>query len=305
MNIDLIKQFEILHNYYKTIKDKGRTIAYSKAITSLRLVDFKIVNIQQLSDIRNIGKKIIDKIKEYLDTGKIDEVEKIKGFEKDKNILETIWGIGPVKAEKLKKMGIDTIEKLKKHENLLTKGQKIGLRYYEDLATPVARDKITVLYMIIVLFLNKHFGKDTYKIAIAGSYRRGAKQSGDIDCLISSDKFNLREVVDLLIEKRIITDTLSIRNEKFMGIVHCPSGGQHIRLDIEFVPKTEWGSALLYFTGSKNFNMYIRSLAKKSGMTLNEHGLYHIYSGKRVLYSPSEKDILEKLGLRYVFPENR
>ena len=140
---------------------------------------------------------------------------------------------------------------------------------------------------------------------IAGSYRRGAKESGDIDCLISSNVFELKDVVDLLKRKKIITDVLSMRKEKFMGIVHCPGGGLYMRLDIEFVPEDEWGTALLYFTGSKGFNVHMRAEAKRKGLLLNEHGLYNMRSGQKIIDYPSEEEVFEKLKMKYVRPEMR
>lgn len=315
MNKDLVDQFVALQNYYRTQDDKGRTIAYSKAVAALRLVDKKITNTNQLKSIRGIGPKVIEKIKEYLDTGKISaaetakkELQKEKKVSKEEKILaelETVWGIGPVKARKLYNEGIRSIKDLYKHTDLLTEQQKIGLKYQEDLQRKVPREMITSLYVIMRTYLDKKFGRGTYDMEIAGSYRRGSKESGDIDCLLSSKIFSLKEAVELFCKKNIVTDVLSMRNEKFMGVVHCPSGGLHIRLDIEFVSEEEWGTALLYFTGSKGFNVYMRAEAKRKGMLLNEHGLYDMKTGDKILKYPSEEDVFMEVGMKYVIPEMR
>jgi DNA polymerase (family 10) len=76
-------------------------------------------------------------------------------------------------------------------------------------------------------------------------------------------------------------------------------------LDIEFVSEEEWGTALLYFTGSKGFNVYMRADAKRKGMLLNEHGLYDINTGDKILQYPSEEDIFEEIGMKYVSPPMR
>jgi DNA polymerase IV len=150
------------------------------------------------------------------------------------------------------------------------------------------------------------YGKGKYDMIFAGSYRRGAKQSGDIDCLLSSKSFNLQEAVELLKREGIVTDVLSMRDEKFMGIAHCPKGfGNHFRLDIEFVNESELGSSLVYFTGSKGTNIYMRLKAKKKGMVLSQHGLFNATTGKKVLQSPTEQEIFEKLEIPYIPPENR
>jgi DNA polymerase/3'-5' exonuclease PolX len=315
MNKELIDQFIALQNYYREQQDKGRTIAYGKAISALRLIDTKITNIGQIKGIRGIGPKVIEKVKEYLDTGKISAAETAKKeLQKEKKIseqekvlieLERVWGIGPIKAKKLYDQGIRSIKDLRKRTELLTEQQKIGLKHNEDLQQKVPRDMITSLYVIMRAYLDKKYGRGSYDMEIAGSYRRGAKESGDIDCLLSSKVFGLKEAVELFKKKNIVTDVLSMRKEKFMGVVHCPSGGLHVRLDIEFVSEEEWGTALLYFTGSKGFNVYMRADAKRKGMLLNEHGLYDINTGDKILQYPSEEDIFEEIGMKYVSPPMR
>lgn len=315
MNKDLIDQFVALQNYYREQDDKGRTIAYGKAIAVLRMVDRKITSPNQLKGTRGIGPKVLEKVKEYLDTGKIGAAESAKKeLQKEKKISEkerilmelaTVWGIGPSKAQKLYDEGIRSIKDLRKKTELLTAQQKIGLKYQEDLQKKVPREMITSLYVIMRAYLDKKFGRGTYDMEIAGSYRRGSKESGDIDCLLSSKVFGLKDAVKLFLKKNIVTDVLSMRHEKFMGVAHCPSGGLHIRLDIEFVSEEEWGTALLYFTGSKGFNVYMRADAKRKGMLLNEHGLYDIETGDRIINYPTEEDIFQEIGMKYVKPENR
>lgn len=315
MNKDLIDQFVALQNYYREQDDKGRTIAYTKAIAALRMVDKKIDSANQLKGIRGIGPKVLEKVKEYLDTGKISAAESAKKeMQKEKKIsdkekiltkLETVWGIGPAKAQKLYDEGIRSVKDLRKNTELLTAQQKIGLKYQEDLQKKVPREMITSLYVIMRAYLDKKFGRGTYDMKIAGSYRRGAKESGDIDCLLSSKVFSLKDAVDLFHKKNIVTDILSMRKEKFMGVAHCPNGGLHIRLDIEFVSEEEWGTALLYFTGSKGFNVYMRADAKRKGMLLNEHGLYDMETGDKIIEYPTEEDVFREVGMKYVTPEMR
>lgn len=313
-NKKLIEQFSILRKYFQEKGDKGRAIAYSKAIVALRSIDEPITNIKQLKGIRGIGPKVTEKVEEFLRLGKVNVSEKAKyemeSEEKSKKVtkkdkvieeFQTIWGIGPVKAGKLYEEGITSLEKLKKNKDVLTSQQQIGLRYREDLLKKIPRILITAINVILVYYLNKEFGKNTYKLKIAGSYRRGASQSGDIDCLLTSEYFGLEEVVRLLKRKGLITDILGMKKEKFMGIAHCENF--HFRLDIEFIPKEEWGSALLYFTGSKEFNVYMRAEARRKGLLLNEHGLFK--KDKKIEKEPSEKRIFELLNLKYIPPERR
>lgn len=316
MNSDLIEQFSILKKYYSSKADKGRSIAYERAISGIRTVGNKIVNISQVKGVRGIGETITSKIKEYLETGSIEAVENVKEEIRESKKMslrdtmlekfETIWGVGPQKAKELYDIGIRDFEELDRKKNsLLTRSQIIGLKYREELLLPVARTTITALYVVMRAILNVEY-RGNYQMAIAGSYRRGAKYSGDVDCVVTSEYFSLEDFVKLLQAKGIVTDVLSMRGEKFMGIAHCPTGfGNHFRLDIEFVDRSEFGSTLLYFTGSKGTNIYMRSEAKRKGMILSQHGLICAKTGKKVLESPTEEDIFKRLGIPFIIPENR
>jgi DNA polymerase/3'-5' exonuclease PolX len=317
MNKDLIQQFSILQAYFKSKNDTGRNIAYGKVVSGLRTIGDKVRNISQVKNIPGIGPAAIKKVKEYLDTGKIEAVEDAKAeIQKGKKLslketatelFQTVWGVGPKKADQLYESGVRTLEELERRKySLLTRAQIIGLKYREELLVPLPRALITSVYVVMMYHFNKKYGKGKFDMIFAGSYRRGAKESGDIDCVISSNSFTLSDAVELLKSEGVVTDVLSMRTEKFMGIGHCPKGfGNHFRLDIEFVDQADLGSSLLYFTGSKGTNIYMRVAAKKKGMVLSQHGLFSASTGKKLLQSPTEEDIFKKLDIPYISPENR
>ena len=314
MNETIIENLGILVRYYKNNGDFWRERSYRNAIVSIKSLDFSITDINQIKSVKGIGKTIREKIKEYLDTGQIMKVEEIKKeilTNKKKNdkdstieLFETIWGIGIVKARELYQDGMRSLEDLEKNKHLLTTNQKIGLKFYKDFLEPIPREYIDCFQLVMKNAFNHAFGVRTYRLEIAGSYRRDSKQSGDIDCLITSKTFNLTQLVDVLKRDNIITDILSMRNEKFMGVAKLPnSKSKHFRLDIEFVPEDQYGSGLLYFTGSKAFNIAMRTDAKKKGYTLNQHGLFN-QNGERIpVYS--EAEIMAVIGMKYVPPNKR
>lgn len=307
MNANLVNNLEILAKYYKNEGDIFRSRAYQNAITSIKNLNFRIESIDQLNNVKGIGKTMREKIDEFLNTGKIAKVETIKksisGKEKALDIFTKIWGVGPSKATELWNNGLKTINDVKKNSNLLTRNQKIGLKYYDELQQLLSRKYITVFQVIVRYILNKEFGRDSYTMEIAGSYRRKQEKSGDIDCLITSTKFTLDNMVNVLTHWNVITDVLSMRHEKFMGIAHCPNGhSDHFRLDIEFLPKEEWSTGLLYFTGSKTFNINMRNIARKSGYLLNQHGLY---KNNKLIKTDSEQEIFDILNMKYIKPEFR
>ena len=86
------------------------------------------------------------------------------------------------------------------------------------------------------------------------------------------------------------------------------------RIDFLLVPESEYGAALIYFTGNDIFNRSLRLLASKKGMRLNQRGLY-----RDVMRGPSrtkvtegeliegrdEKRIFEILGVKWREPWER
>ena len=80
------------------------------------------------------------------------------------------------------------------------------------------------------------------------------------------------------------------------------------KVDIKFYSSSTYYSAILYFTGSKTFNINMRQIAKKKGYLLNEYGLFKISKGSINLIPEkikSEKNIFDILGIPYISPSNR
>ena len=133
MNKRIIGNLEILRRYNVSQNSTWKASAYKKAITALSNLDFEISDIKQVKGLRFVGPKITAKIDEFLKTGKIAEVEKVKPLLQTKPVktnkeldiekLQLVWGIGPKKAEELYEIGMNTIEKLRKNPVLLTKKQ--------------------------------------------------------------------------------------------------------------------------------------------------------------------------------------
>lgn len=300
--IEKLEQHRV--EYYKLWKETKlsvysfKRLAYEKAIQQIKKLEFEIHSIDDVKGIKGIGPKILKKIKKYLKLYK-------ENYRPTTNVFLDIWGIGEVKAKKLLDIGFRTIEDLRKNTSFLTNQQIIGLKYYEDLLKKIPRQTITVLQAIIRYILDKHYGKNTYKLTIAGSYRRGKNMSGDVDILFCSDIISFEDLIRILINYEIISDILCMKTEKFMGVGKCPrENTPFFRIDIEYVPKDKYAFGLLYFTGSKFFNQEIRQHAKKLGYLLNEHGLRYNKTGK-FIKADSEEEIFDALNLVYLPPEKR
>ena len=304
--ISLLTQLE------KLMMRKGepmRARAYQKAQQSLMLYDKPITDVKQIADLKGIGKTIIAKFHEYIDTGKLSAIEKEKN--NPLFLFTNIYGVGPKKAEELIKKGITTIAQLREHTDELNDKQRLGLQYYEDIDSRIPRDEI--------VDFEKHLTKvfdglkfPNAKMEIVGSYRRGAKDSGDIDIIMTDKEHNpvlLGKFVDQLVADGIVLHKLADGKTKVLAIAKLPGKKLARRLDFLYTPPGEYAFAVLYFTGSKIFNTVMRQRALNMGYTLNEHGIYRLISGKKgpkVEESfPTEESIFNFLGMKYKSPEER
>ena len=80
------------------------------------------------------------------------------------------------------------------------------------------------------------------------------------------------------------------------------------RIDIRFIPKDSLGAAILYFTGSGEFNKNMRTYALKNKYTINEYGIFKLNDDKSKgpkVKTYSEKDIFDVLNIDYIEPKNR
>mgnify|MGYP000002526968 CR=1 FL=1 len=90
--------------------------------------------------------------------------------------------------------------------------------------------------------------------------------------------------------------------QKFMGMcmIKQPNKKQNVarRLDIRFMPYNSYGSAILYFTGSANFNTDIRKIALNKGYSLSEFGFKKKSDGI-LIPCATEADVFKFLDLKY------
>ena len=75
-----------------------------------------------------------------------------------------------------------------------------------------------------------------------------------------------------------------------------------IAVDLRVVEPSQYPSALLHFTGSKEHNTALRARAKKNDLKLNEYGLF---KGEDPLPVNSEEEIYQHLDLCFIPPEAR
>ena len=289
-----------------------------------------ITNGEQLAPIKGIGPKFIKKMNEMIESGSISEAKSDtssnEGQENYENVkaLIRITGIGPVKAQKLVDDGItlDTLltaynSKDKDLLETLTHHQLLGVKHFHDLEKRIPRSEITEIKGFLEAML-KSINNDLSFI-ILGSYRREVVTSGDIDILVyhkgihtleqAESTTYLAEFKEILIQHNFLVDHLTMKGTtKYMGFGKYRDNPVR-RIDIRFIALESLGAAMLYFTGSGEFNKNMRTFALKNGYTINEYGIYKLKSNRKtkdyIVPTETEEDIFKVLGLKYIEPHAR
>lgn len=282
--------------------------AYNTVVKQFLEDEFKDMDIKSMEDLKNVqgvGKSIHKLIQEIIDgTIKLDKDEEKK--QNAMNMFMNIMSVGSVKAKALvEEHGIQTIAELKNNLHLLNKKQIIGLNYYEDFNKQIPREEMKIHHAMIEKTLKDADKKIIFDIV--GSYRRGKEYSGDIDVLVTHNSKPddlLKTIVEKMKEHKYIVDDFALGKEKYMGV--CKVCSVHRRIDILFIDPSQYSFALLYFTGSKLFNINMRKIALEKGYSLSEHGLKSIETNELIKKNiTTEKDIFKFLSMEYVSPETR
>jgi DNA polymerase (family 10) len=285
-------------------EDRFKVIAYHRAATSIRNMDEDVEQLWRdgkLEEIRYVGEGIAKKIDEYLRTGRLQLLERMK--EKTPQgvpLLMKVQGVGPRTAFHLSHdLGITSVEELKKALEQGKLDLEFGPKVRESFRLGIERlqsfEKRMLLPEAEGVFqkMSSYFGALGIDIDMAGSLRRGKSTVGDLD-LLSKDI----GVIDAL--KRCPGVAQVLESGPKRTSVKLEDG---VQVDVRLFNDEEYGAALVYFTGSKDHDIALRNLAIERGWKLNEYGLFD--SGGKRLAGKTEEEVYEKLGLKYVPPELR
>jgi len=286
-------------------EDRFKAIAYRRASTSVKNLSEDIEQVWkrgELEQIQYVGEGIAKKIDEYLRTGRLEFMEKLeKKVPPGAVELMQVSGIGPRTAYKLSKdYGVRNVQQLKdglvSGELTPAVGAVIAKRLLEsvDKMKPGQTRMLLVEAVYLAKDLEGYFSSKGVKVQPAGSLRRGKQTIGDLD-LLSSDKRASKLLVDYPGVDRVI-ESGSTKTSVFLK--------NGVQVDTRVIKKDEYGAALLYFTGSKEHNILLRSLSIEKGWKLNEYGLLETKTGRR-LAGKTEKEVYLTLGLEYIPPELR
>jgi DNA polymerase (family 10) len=270
---------------------------------------YKKGGISSLMELPGIGGSIAKKLSELIRTGKLHYYEQLKRqFPVDVTALASIEGIGAKKVKVLyEELGITNIEQLEtaaKQErirNLPGFGEKSeeqilhGIEFFKK--SHGGRFILGLVLNILEDICNRLGRLDSVKkVELAGSARRMKESIGDADFLAVSNQPD--EVMDFFTTMPEVEYIHTKGITKSMVRLH--SG---IDCDLRIVHEESFGAALQYFTGNKQHNVVLRTIALHKGYKLNEYGL----NDKRnhQLAGRLEEDIYSRLGLAWIPPELR
>ncbi|TET84412.1 MAG: DNA polymerase/3'-5' exonuclease PolX [Candidatus Nealsonbacteria bacterium] len=287
--------------------------AYQKAAITLENLEkdvqdyYKEGGRKALEKIPGVGKSIAEKIEEYLKTGKIKHYQDLKKKTPVKmEELTAVEGLGPKRVKVLyQKLDIRNLKDLEKaaraHKiaSLFGFDEKTEKNILEGIAF-LKRSKGRFLLGEILPIVKETLErlkslKEVEQISVAGSVRRMKETIGDVDFLIISK--NPEKVMDFFVSLPGIVKIWGKGSTK--SSVRMKGG---FDMDIRVVPKKSYGSALQYFTGSKEHNIATRKIAIDKGLKLNEYG---VFRGPRMVAGKTEEEVYKTLGMEWVPPELR
>lgn len=295
--------------------DRFRVLAYLKAARVLESLEediSKYVNNNQLDDLPGIGDSIAEKIREYLATGKIDKYELLKTTVPHE-LLEMldIKGFGPESLKKISTaLGIHTKEEITQalQDGRISQLKGFGAKKVANMMKGLKLHKMVEDRMLLwdALELGESIVKqllqlpEVKKAALAGSLRRGKETIGDIDILVAAKDRHRRKIIDFFTGQSNIQSILAKGDTKVSAVIK----EQLRQVDIRLVHRNEWGSALQYFTGSKEHNIRLRAIAREKGLKISEYGVFRLKDNK-CLAGKEEEDIYRALGFQWMPPEMR
>jgi len=316
-NIALAAIFQQMSDCYRYLgtEERFRAKAYenaAKALTGMKEdISSYAKDVQSLAALDDIGVSIGEKIMEYLNTGRIEIFERLKKLVPFELLeLMDVSGLGPATIMRLyeelgtpnrqalieafeegrfkgiKGFGSQKIERIRRALKILKPTRKMKLKEAETIAAKVLQA------------INRIPG--IQKVEVAGSLRRRKEIIGDIDIVIMTTPEFRKRIAGRIVALPQVKKVLAAGTTK-VSVVLKNSGAQ---VDIRLVNQYEFGAALLYFTGSREHTIKLRTLAKKRGYRMNEYGIFDVQTGERMA-GETEEEMYHFLGLRYIAPELR
>ncbi len=292
-----------------------RVRAYRTGARAIRDLPEDVASILQsaekkLTDYDGIGDTLAEKSKTLIETGQLPALDKLRAqVPNTLRLVMQVPGVGAKKAAALwKELGVVDLTTLrqaceaKKVEELKGFGKKTQQSILDSMAIVEQASHRLMIHQAdeLVHRIQQHMQSESAieRMAFAGSYRRGRETVGDLDLLVISD--HVSAVMDRFESFPERTETIQ-RGDTKMSIRVSDA----FQVDLRVVPKESWGAALQYFTGSKDHNVRVRSIAKHKGLRVNEYGVFDTNDSDRCVAGATEEEVYAAIGLPWVPPELR
>jgi DNA polymerase (family 10) len=273
---------------------------------------------EAVAEIPGVGEAISEKIVEFVETGRIAELEDLREeLPADVSALTSVEGVGPKTVGKLyEALGVTTLDELEaaardgRIQDVKGFGAKTEQNILENI--PFARQAqerellgdARPLADEVLAYLGEN--PAVGRVEVAGSIRRWRETIGDVDVLVAAA--DGETVVEAFTNWPSAADVIEAGTSK----ASVRAGG--VRIDLRVVAPEEFGSALQYFTGSKAHNVHLRNLAIDRGLKMNEYGIFDVSNvedpdaGQRVgdrVGGTTEEEMYAALDLPQIPPELR
>ncbi len=313
MNQEIAKILYEIGDFLESEEVPFKPYAYKNAAITVDALEQNVADIYKkgglkaLGEIPSVGDSIAQKIEEYIKTGKIKYYSELKRKLPIKmEEMIAVEGMGPKRARYLfQKLGITNLKELEKaaKQNKIAGLFGFGPKAQANILQGIEflkRSKGRFLLGEILPKAQEVYGKlksikEVEQVDFAGSLRRMKETIGDVDFLVVSSQ-----------PKKVMNFFTSLP-----GIVKIWGQGgtkasirlkEDFDMDLRVVPRRSYGSALQYFTGSKDHNIVLRKIAIEKGLKLSEYGLFR---GPKMIAGEDEKGIYNALGLDWIPPELR
>ncbi|MFP6898212.1 MAG: DNA polymerase/3'-5' exonuclease PolX [Roseibacillus sp.] len=293
--------------------------AYRNGAEVVRTYDGDIVQRakdEELKGIKGIGDALQQKLHELASTGRLEFHQGLKDqFPEGLFELLDLQGLGPKKVKVLyEELQIASLGGLRRACESGKVGALAGFGTKSEekiLAAIDAHERFSGRFLLsavapdaerILDLLRQHSAVS--RAEIAGSYRRGKETVHDLDFLVATP--DPSALTEFFAKLDGIQEVLAQGGTK--ASIRLESG---LQCDLRAISNAEWPFALMYFTGSKDHNVELRSRALKQDLTLNEYHLAPVEGSGRENPTPNiteESEIYAELGLQYIEPplrENR
>jgi DNA polymerase (family 10) len=262
-----------------------------------------------LDAIPSIGSHLARKIAEFQRTGSVEELEDLRAQVPAgvRGLLE-VPGLGPKRAHQVyEELGVTSVSELLDalHEHRLRHLPGWGERSEENLAQAVrdahvggGRIQLAVGLSLAEEILATLSALPEVRVAdYAGSIRRMCATVGDVDILVASE--DPEPVMEVFCTTNLVSRVL-VRGSTKSSVLTTKG----VQVDLRVVEPSVWGSAQLYFTGSKSHNIRLREMAVQAGEKLSEYGLFDVGTDE-LLAAATEQEVYASLGLAWIPPTIR